>query len=362
MAIVDHCSRCVLRPSGANALSRFESNDAMTGEAKSLRSYVGRALEVALPKFIFVRLQRRFGRTYAPSVTAPRTKTTPKSIKLTDMAYFSSGEPATGPYVFSSTVCRTDHFLMPLYADWVRLIRQPPRLHRKQWEFVYISQVLRERGFFYSGARGIGFGVGKEPLADLYCSLGCEVLATDLAPDEAAGMGWVETNQHASSKDTLYQGLSRREDFDRRVSFRAVNMNSIPDDLRDFDFAYSSCSIEHVGSLDLSKRFLKSVLDVLRPGGLSVHTTEFNLYSDNDTVTEGPTVYWRRSDFTEVARELRAEGHFVEPLDFYPGTGLLDTYVDTPPFVESEPHLRLQLSRFACTSFGFVVRRAGGSS
>jgi hypothetical protein len=281
-----------------------------------------------------------------------------RKIRLRDRAYFTR-EPKTGPFVFSSTVCRADHFLMPLYAYWTELLEGGPRFHRKQWEFVYICQVLSERGFLREGSRGIGFGVGKEPLADLFCSLGCEIVGTDLAPEEAVGKGWAETNQHAASHEALYRGISDRADFEKRVTFRSVNMNSIPADLRGFDFCYSSCSIEHVGSLDLSMAFVRNVLDVLRPGGLSVHTTEFNLTSNSDTVTEGATVYWRRRDFESVAERLRAEGHFVEPLDFYQGDGVLDHFVDTPPYSTSEPHLRLLLSQYACTSMGLVVRKAG---
>ncbi len=281
----------------------------------------------------------------------------PETTTLRDVAYFDR-EPATGCYVFSSTVCRSEHFLMPLYAYWVRQLREAPRLHRKQWEFVYICQVLAERGYFRPGARGVGFGVGTEPLADLFSSLGCEIVATDLAPDEAAAKDWIEGHQHAANRDALYRGISAREDFETRVSFRPVNMNLIPGDLRGFDFCYSSCSIEHVGSLELSKRFVRAVLDVLRPGGLSVHTTEFNLSSNDATVLEGPTVIWRRRDLEEMASLLRSEGHAVEPLDLYVGSAPLDNYVDLPPYNEREPHLRLEVSGYASTSIGFVVRKA----
>ena len=39
-----------------------------------------------------------------------------------------------------------------------------PRKHRKQWEFCYILQALCRAGVMRVSARGLGFGVGREPL------------------------------------------------------------------------------------------------------------------------------------------------------------------------------------------------------
>lgn len=261
------------------------------------------------------------------------------------------------PYVFTSVGCRSDFFHLPLYNWWCEKLKLAPVFLRKQWEWVYITHALYERGMLKPGSRGIGFGVGTEPLVDLYASFGCEILATDLGAEEAEGKGWIETAQHAADKQALAYGLANTEDFNRLVSFRPVNMNAIPDDIRGYDFCYSSCSIEHVGDLSLSKQFVENVLDVLKPGGISIHTTEFVINSDDETVEEGNTVLWRKRDFREVAEKLRAKGHYVEPLDFYTGRHLVDKYVDLPPFGRGEPHLRLLIGKFKCTSFGLIVRK-----
>ena len=42
-------------------------------------------------------------------------------------------------------------------------------LHRKMWEWLFIAEALRERGMLAAGRRGVGFGVGQEPLVSAVC-------------------------------------------------------------------------------------------------------------------------------------------------------------------------------------------------
>ena len=125
---------------------------------------------------------------------------------------------------------------------------EPVQRHRKLWEWFYITQVLWERGLLQPGRRGLGFAVGNEPLVALFASFGCQIVATDLHEKKAQRLGWVDTNQHANSLEVLNQfGVCEPASFRQLVSFRPVDMNAIPDDLRDFDFTWSACSFEHVG-------------------------------------------------------------------------------------------------------------------
>ena len=50
------------------------------------------------------------------------------------------------------------------YKDWCERLRVPPATHRKLWEWCYIMQSLQVAGMIRPGRRGIGFGVGVEPL------------------------------------------------------------------------------------------------------------------------------------------------------------------------------------------------------
>jgi SAM-dependent methyltransferase len=244
------------------------------------------------------------------------------------------------------------------FRRWCERLGHPFGLHRKFWEHCYIAQALHERGMLRPGRRGLGFGVGKEPLAACFASMGCRVVATDLAEDRAVATGWADGRQHANSLAALNeQGLCDPESFRELVSFRFVDMNAIPDDLRGFDFTWSSCSFEHVGSIDLGMRFVAEMLRRLRPGGVAVHTTEFNLSSDEETLSEGPTVLFRRRDILAMADRLAADGYRID-LDLDPGDGPADRVVDVPPY-RHDPHLKLRLDRFVSTSIGLIIEKAG---
>ena len=257
-----------------------------------------------------------------------------------------------------SRLCNEEQLLTEDYAFWCSEFGQQPARHRKQWEYVFICKVLHERGLLAPGRRGIGFGVGSEPLPALFARYGSEVVATDLGLDEAVAAGWQTGNQHARGIDQLNKlGLCPPEEFRRRVSFRVEDMNAISPDLHGgFDFTWSSCCFEHLGSIEHGLRFVEESLKLLKPGGIAVHTTEFNLSSNDDTVFEGGCVIFRRRDIDRLAQRVTADGHRI-CLDYTEGTLPGDLHVDVPPYTQS-PHLRLLLQGFVSTSIGLVVQKA----
>lgn len=262
-------------------------------------------------------------------------------------------------YTFGSTLCREQHFRMPLYKFWCNAIKEQPRLHRKQWEFVYICQTLHERGMLTEGRSGLGFGVGSEPLPALFASYGVNVTASDLDLSKASELGWVATDQHSNSLSDLNKlGLCDEEKFNRLVSFMNVDMNNIPSNLTGFDFCWSSCAFEHLGSIENGLAFVRNSIKTLKPGGVAVHTTEYNLSSNTDTLDNNPSfVIFRRQDIELLVATLQQEGHFVETIDFYPGNDTFEQYIDMPPYID-EPHLRLQLAgKYNSTSIGLIVHK-----
>lgn len=267
-----------------------------------------------------------------------------------------SGEPATDAFPMS-TVCRQASFEEPYFAYWAARLGEGLRYHRKLWEFVFVAQTLWERGAVVAGARGLGFGVGLEPLAAFFASQECEVVGTDMSPDVAAEVGWIATNEHAHGKEALRRPWVCPDAlFDRNVSFRECDMNAIPDDLTDFDFCWSACALEHLGSIEKGLDFIVRSVECLKPGGWAIHTTELNLSSNEDTVDNMDTVLFRRRDLEELAERLRAMGHYVAPFDLDPGVDPLDTYIDIPPY-RVEPHLKLALWGYSITSVGLIIRR-----
>jgi hypothetical protein len=275
---------------------------------------------------------------------------------LTDRSAFDR-ELICSPFSLGSEACRIDHFLRPDYGYWCELCHDPPRFHRKQWEFWYIFTALRERGKIGPGMRGLGFGVGSEPMADAFASLGCTVVATDQAPEAAAEQGWTAYNQHAAGLAAVRaRHLTPDDVFDANVTFEISDMNAIGAHLRDFDFCWSSCALEHLGSIRRGLDFITNSVATLNPGGVAVHTTELHMTS-NDQTLEAPTIsIFRRRDFEELAAELRQAGHTVAPLNFYMGVHELEEHIDMPPYV-ADPSLRLEIAGHKSTSFGMIVTR-----
>jgi hypothetical protein len=187
---------------------------------------------------------------------------------------------------------------------------------------------------------------------------GVEVLATDAPVERFGGQGWQCTNQHSADVSGLYRSnLLDKATFRERVTFRPVDMNDIPHDLRDFDACWSSCCFEHLGSIDHGLDFVENSLERLRPGGVAMHTTEFNLSSNERTLETPGLSYFRRRDIERLLDRLAARGHVVWPLNLHPGDAPLDAHIEVPPY--GLPHLKLEAMGQVSTSIGMVVQRAG---
>lgn len=267
--------------------------------------------------------------------------------------------PADPTFGTTSVVCREAHFRLPEYHRWCAEMKTAADYQRKQWEFVYILTALERAGVLTSGARGLGFGVGRELLPALFAARGINITATDQALEQGIASGWVGYGLHADGLTALsHPHLIADTDLRRLVNFREADMNRIPEDLRGFDFLWSACSLEHVGSIELSLQFIERSLACLRPGGIAVHTTEFNCGSDEHTITSGETVLLRRRDFVALSERLRAQGHVMAPIDLVLGDGFIDHWVDLPPF-SKDARPRLLIAQHVATSAGILVRRAG---
>ena len=233
------------------------------------------------------------GRTTPDDIPVSTTKGTvaePATTKFTlenarillrftqDIVRSAATEPSLD--IVGSQLCTASQFDSPIYRKWCARFQEVPRLHRKQWEYVFVLRALESAGRLSAGRRGLGFGCGHEPLPAVMAALGCHVVATDLDLPTAVSKGWTASRQHAKSPEDLYRpGLCDRELFDRNVRLRAVDMNAIPSDLVGFDFLWSSCALEHLGSIEAGIDFVLNSTTCLQPGGMAVHTTEYNLSS-----------------------------------------------------------------------------------
>jgi len=258
----------------------------------------------------------------------------------------------------TSQLATTFQCFEPRYKEWCDIMRSPARMNRKQWEFVYILEALWQLGCIAEGKRGLGFGCGQEPIPAILAKRGCNIVATDLDFESALEQGWATTQQHAATPEALNPfGMCPGDIFQQRVSFRVVNMNDIPQDLRGFDFLWSSCALEHLGSLESGLQFIHNAMNCLNPGGIAVHTTEFNLSSDEDTLDTSTLALYRKKDLVRLEKELYDLGHTVLPFNFCKGALPIDEYIDIPPYRPS-PSLKIQIQQFTVTSIGIIIKKA----
>lgn len=260
-----------------------------------------------------------------------------------------------------SRMCTQLDFEQEWFQGAIKALHRHERiLTRKDWEFAFIIKILEDKELLHEGTSGLGFAVGAEPLPCFFASKGVEIVATDLVEDDNA-KEWAKTGQNLAGQwDRLYRSeICSKTLFDEKVSFRNLDMNHIPADIGEYDFCWSACAIEHVGSLELSKQFIKNMVTVLKPGGVAIHTTEFNLYSNTETLEDGMSIIYRRKDLEEIQEWCEQNGHKME-LSFKRTRMEGDEYVDVSPDIslDCKYHLNLMIGPFASTSFGIVIQKS----
>jgi SAM-dependent methyltransferase len=284
-----------------------------------------------------------------------QTRISPRSAERYDPAWEPADQPQPSFAQPISQLCTYAQMRDPAYYEWCQRFAEPWHIHRKLWEWCYIAQVCEVSGGLVPGSRGLGFGVGTEPLASYFASRGCSVVATDLPAQDAKHEKWTANDEHAAGLASLNpRGLCTDEQLRTLITFRPVDMSAVPSDLQGFDFVWSSCAFEHLGSLDAGLEFVQASLGCLRPGGVAVHTTEYNVSSNTGTVDSGETVAYRRRDIEGLSRLLRAQG-YVMNCTFALGTLPADRHVDTPPW--GEPHIKIPLGPYVITSMGIAVSK-----
>jgi hypothetical protein len=266
---------------------------------------------------------------------------------------------ASSNRLFASSLCRIEDFIHPDYhALCINELKETPRLHRKQWEWALILHVLADRGKLTPQSRGLGFGVGTEPLSSVFAHHGCTILGTD-APANVIDPLWILNGEHSDNINGMYHdNLIERDIFDARCAFSELDMNKHGTIPEGYDFHWSSCVIEHLGNIAKAQQFILQSAHRLAPGGIGVHTTEFNLSSAIDTYDGADTCIFRSTDLIALREALISEGFRVDPLVFDPGTHPYNYHVDIPPY-KSLVHTRLMLGGYASTSVSLIFTKPG---
>jgi Methyltransferase domain len=233
--------------------------------------------------------------------------------------------------------------------------------HRKVWEDVYVMRAAEQHGILEPGRRAVGFGVGQEPIPAALAQAGLTVLATDLDVTEEASAAWAAAAQHMSnlrSLDTVPDDV-----LEGQVSTRYVDMNSVPDDLGRFDLVWSCCALEHLGSPEAGLEFVVRTLDLLEPGGVSVHTTELELTPRSETADYGNLAIYRKADLDRLVERVRSLGFEIQPNWYVSLDTPADRWISLPPHNDGDlAHLKLGVGDSVSTSVGLLIRRPVASS
>lgn len=239
-----------------------------------------------------------------------------------------------------SQLLSTAQFVEPVFKKWAcEELGWQFGFNRKLWEYAFILNALSVHGKL--AGRGLGFGVGREPIVPVMLKHGARLVVSDLADEQAQAEGWATMQFDTAANDAL--------------SFSYIDMNVIPPELTGFDFLWSCGSLEHIGGLANGLRFVEHAMACLKPGGIAVHTTEFTLTSNDQTYESPGLSFYRQRDLEQLAQRLRAQGHQIT-LNLNRGQHLLDQTAcdEATPW---ELSINESLCGHVITSVGLIIRK-----
>lgn len=241
-------------------------------------------------------------------------------------------------------------------------LRELPRFHRKQWEFAMILLALRRGGALRPEAVGLSMGAGKERLLYAVAQHVRQVVATDLYD---AATEWDKAR--TTDPDRYIKEDKPFPVDDARLRGLRMDMRSLDFEDGAFDFCYSSCAIEHIGSRQDFLRHLSEAHRVLKDGGLYAFTTE--LHFGPETIEHPHNYYFS----PEYLAGLIADCPFVAGSEIdagiahhrinYPLPQNLGTLCTDGPgrlvnrYITEASHVQLLLGKHPFTSVSVVLRK-----
>jgi len=234
-------------------------------------------------------------------------------------------------------------------------------------EYVFVSRIIDAIGLISAGGgkKALGFAVGEERTVPFFAKHQVNVVATDLPPNDPQVAGWGGTHQHMSGAVEAMPryGHVTKKQMREYVTQEWLDMNQMEKSdvwktqLGSFDFVWSVCSVEHVGSIKLALEAMINSLQFLKLGGTAVHTTEFNLNQLVDTMDGPGTVIFRQSDAESLRACALRKGYEMPEICYDPGDGPIDMTVDLPPY-HHDNHLKLFLdNKYISTCIGWSFRK-----
>jgi hypothetical protein len=237
----------------------------------------------------------------------------------------------------------------------------PEPANRKLWEWALILETAKISGNLQAGKKALGFAVGQEPIPAILADYGVSVLASDKHTDKSGA--WIKTKEHmADLTDLFHPEIIDNDALSEFVRCMHIDMNYIPDGLGKFDFIWSSCAIEHLGSPSKGLDFVLESIEMLNPGGVAIHTTELELTSKSETADYGNCAVYRVQDFKILQNKIHELGYSMELNTFVDMSTPKDRWISRIPLVGVEntkdlAHLKLGLGDSISTSFSIVIEK-----
>ena len=250
-------------------------------------------------------------------------------------------------------------------ADWFvdaidRIIRDDlhefPRFHRKQWEFAMVFHALKSLGLLTPGNTALSMGGGRERLSYAVASHIKQIVITDLYEE---GTMWdcarTDDPEHFIKSDMPFP-----VDPTKLTALR-MDMRELQFPDSSFDFCYSCCAIEHIGSDGDFLEHLNEVHRVLKDGGIYVLTTEMHygpevIVAPNNYIFSPPYLNQLFSE-CRLIPETQFDASLTPHRINFPAPVNLDPSVLGAYLFESYPHLQLLAGKHPFASALFVLRK-----
>jgi FkbM family methyltransferase len=246
---------------------------------------------------------------------------------------------------WSSETVSEERFKQDNFFKWMNLLKEPPKLHSKQFQQYAIMEAANS--IEPTGGRrrlAIGFGVGKEPIPAALVKIGYSVTATDFLDGEISDQ-WQRTGQLVASPDELNERkIISPKDFSEYLQFRNMDMNQIPTDLQGkFDFVWSSCALGHIGGYEQGLDFIRNSLLLLKPGGIALHSTELDVSKLKGRYESSTLNFYKLEDLNAIIQKASMNGFSVSSIaPVRKKRGASEKFVVREPWAE-KPHMRIEI-------------------
>lgn len=256
-------------------------------------------------------------------------------------------------------------------ADWfdeeiqnviLNELREPVRLHRKQWEFAMIFLALQKLGLLSDDKTGLSVGGGNERVLYSVARNVKKLFVTDLYSDET-----VWDCARTGDPDDFIKAHKPFEVDDSKIKALRMDMRNLDFEDNTFDFCYSSCAIEHIGTCEDFIQHFNEVNRCLKEGGYYVFTTEFHF--GNETI-ENPNNYIFSPEYLEkmiLESDLSLVGepdatltpnriNFPYPVNIKSFAREEENNL-TAKLIDNFPHIILLKGRYPFTSILFITQK-----